>query len=382
MKNIPEFTQEASKNTLGKIKWPKENIFIYGTGSFARDIQLALEKNGIRIYGYLDHKDTKKQKINDTPVYKPDAVTLPSELRKESVVILGIHNREVNLIPIINSLKTYGFEGEILSPIDLYDHFAELGTRYWLTSKSYYGPYSKEIQSVHDILSDEKSRDLFIAIMHFRRSGDYSLLPKPDIEHQYFPPDLPAWKQPIRFVDCGAYDGDTLYSFLQSGQQFEAIAAFEPDQENYRKLSKFVIENGGRLPNISVFPCGVYSSTTQLMFETGKGEASVASQTGKNTIQCISLNDAIPTFRPTLIKMDIEGAEMDALHGAQRLITDYHPALAISAYHTPSHIWEIPLWIEKFAKQNNIQYTYHYRTHAYNNFDTIFYAMPRQKDTK
>ena len=80
--------------------------------------------------------------------------------------------------------------------------------------------------------------------------------------------------------------------------------------------------------------------------------------------------------------MDIEGAEIDALHGAQRLITDHHPALAISAYHSPTHIWEIPLWIEKLARQNDIQYTYHYRAHGHNCFDTIFYAIPRQKDTK
>lgn len=378
MKDIPEFTQEASKSNLGEVKWQEENILIYGTGSFARDIQLALEKNGTGIYGFLDHRSTNDQVINNLPVHKPDGKAPPIELRKKSLVILGIHNREVNLIPIINNLKTHGYNRELLSPIDLYDHFAEeLGTRYWLTSRTYYSSYTEEIQAVYKLLSDENSRKTFESLIHFRISGDYSLLPEPDTEHQYFPLDLPMWPQPIRFVDCGAYDGDTLHSLLQSKQQFEAIAAFEPDQDNFRKLSAYASKS--RLPNISLFPCGVYSSTTQLTFNTGKGEGSSVSQTGKTTVQCVALDECIPTFRPTLIKMDIEGAEMDALAGACQLIKEYHPALAISAYHTPAHLWEIPLWINQLATENNLHYTYHYRAHAHNCFETIFYAIPQKE---
>jgi hypothetical protein len=120
----------------------------------------------------------------------------------------------------------------------------------------------------------------------------------------------------------------------------------------------------------------VYSSTTQLSFEAGRGEASAASKSGSKMIQCVSLDECLPTFQPTLIKMDIEGAELDALHGAQKLIIACQPALAISAYHVPSHLWEIPLVIYQLAQKNNLEYTYHFRAHAHNCFDSVFYAMP------
>ena len=82
--------------------------------------------------------------------------------------------------------------------------------------------------------------------------------------------------------------------------------------------------------------------------------------------------------RVDFIKMDIEGAEMDAILGAKQLIRAYQPALAISVYHTPSHIWEIPLCICKIAEQNHIRYKYHLRAHAQNCFDSIFYAIPER----
>jgi hypothetical protein len=88
------------------------------------------------------------------------------------------------------------------------------------------------------------------------------------------------------------------------------------------------------------------------------------------------LDDALPNFAPTLIKMDIEGAEMDALQGARQFIRIHRPALALSAYHTPAHLWEIPLWVAQFAIENGLHYTYYLRSHAYNCFETVFYAVP------
>jgi len=360
------------------LDWSKGSIFIYGTGSFASDIFKVLEQHNIKPVGYIDHKKREHALVDNLRVYLPNDPGLNTEQRRNSIVILGIHNREVDIPNILGNLKQFGYSN-ILSPIDLYDHFAEeLGNRYWLTSRIYYSSYTSEVDEVYNMLSDEKSRETLRSLLRFRTTGDYSLLPQPDTEHQYFPPDLPLWLEPIRFVDCGAYNGDTIQSFVKSGFNFQAIAAFEPDQDNYRELSAYIAKNFDKLPNSSLFPCGVYSSTTQMTFETGKGEASVASRTGSSIIQCISLDESIPTFQPTLIKMDIEGAEIEALHGAGHIITKFNPALAISVYHTPAHIWQIPLLIKEIANKNGLQHTYHLRAHAHNCFDTIFYAVPNR----
>ena len=197
------------------------------------------------------------------------------------------------------------------------------------------------------------------------------MLPQPDLEHQYFPADIPQWKKPLQLVDCGAYDGDTLTNFINADIPIEAVAAFEPDQSNFQKLAKYVQEK--EIPNSFLWPCGVYSSSIQLNFSGGQGEASVISEKGSFTIQCISLDEVIPDFQPTLIKMDIEGAEMEALRGAQTIIQKYKPGLAISAYHLPSHIWEIPLWVKQMLPD---AYHYYLRAHGYNDFDIVLYAVP------
>jgi FkbM family methyltransferase len=353
--------------------------YIYGSGKFAQAVRNTLEINNIKVDGFLDHRVSESNKLSDLSVYRPNDPNIGLEQRGKSAVILGIHNRDADLPRIINALKQSGYN-RFISPIELYDHFSEeLGDRYWLTSRDFYSSRISQVERAYDLLADVKSRETFAALLRFRIGGDYATLPEPDTEHQYFPSDLPAWSNPIRFVDCGAYDGDTLQSLVNAGFRFESVAAFEPEEENFRKLSAYISRNKGFFPNASLFPCGVYSTTTQLKFEMGQGEAGTVYGNDSHMIQCIALDECIPTFQPTLIKMDIEGAEIEALRGAEKVIRDCQPVLAVSIYHTPAHLWEIPLLIHESAQRNYMQYTYHVRAHAHNGFDTIFYAVPSGK---
>lgn len=70
------------------------------------------------------------------------------------------------------------------------------------------------------------------------------------------------------------------------------------------------------------------------------------------------------------IKMDIEGAEIDALNGAAKSIKKFKPKLAISCYHKGSHLWEIPELILKI----NPEYKIHFEQHLPFECDAIVYA--------
>jgi FkbM family methyltransferase len=355
-------------------KLPAENngrlIYIYGTGTVGKDIWKLLKAKGYSIKGFIDHSHIENPSL-EVPTFQPDDQRIPIKDRKNSDVIIAIHNRAAQIPLIIENLHRLGY-GQIITLIDLYDNFAaELGERYWLTSRDFYSNHEKEILLTQNLFKDKASRELFRSLIGFRKTGDYSILSAPDMEHQYFPLDIPTWKKPIRFVDCGAFDGDTLRNFVEFNVPIEALAAFEPDQINFQKLSKYVRES--QIPNAFLWPCGVYSSSTQIKFSSGQGEASVISEKGAFTIQCISLDDAIPNFNPTLIKMDIEGAEIEALQGAQHIIQKYKPGLAISVYHFPSHIWEIPLFVKSMMPD---AYHYYLRAHGFNDFDIVLYAIP------
>jgi len=67
--------------------------------------------------------------------------------------------------------------------------------------------------------------------------------------------------------------------------------------------------------------------------------------------------------------MDIEGAELDALKGAENTIRESLPDLAICLYHSPSHLWEIPLFISSLG-----DYKFHLRNYTSFISETVLYA--------
>jgi hypothetical protein len=109
-----------------------------------------------------------------------------------------------------------------------------------------------------------------------------------------------------------------------------------------------------------------------LNFSEGDGTSSKLSASGLSLVPVVALDDILHGQPINLIKLDIEGAEPEALRGARRLIEKYRPGLAVCLYHHPHHLWAIPLWI----KELNLNYHLYCRTHAQNTFETVLYAIP------
>ena len=372
LKQLLDDVQEQKKD---KAPWLDgySPILIYGTGVFAQDIQRVLTDHGLPVHGFVDHMVRQTPSLNGIPVFTPETVQVSSKTGRDPVVVLGIHNYQANIPQIIQRLGACGFT-RVVTTIELYDFFGDvLGVRYWLTSRDFYPPLEPVLEELLALWSDESSRSLYRSILEFRLRGDASLLPPPDLVNPYHPLDLPAWQSPLRFVDCGAFNGDTLAEFIRNDIEIEAVAAFEPDLVNFNQLTHFIVDNREKMPSAQLWPCGVFSSTRQLKFETGQGMASNISSTGTMVIQCVALDEVLPTFSPNLIKMDIEGAEYDALLGARNLIAAYQPRLAISLYHRPEHLWQLPLLVERLAPG---KYQFMMRSHAQDDFDLVLYAIP------
>jgi FkbM family methyltransferase len=218
------------------------------------------------------------------------------------------------------------------------------------------------------MLADETSLKWLAAVLAFRLGGDYSSLPSPRLDDQYHPTDLPRWPERLRFIDCGAFMGDTILDLTKAGYTFEAIAAFEPDLANYGEL----VRNTAHLRSVVRFPCGVSDRARRIGFVEGQGGSSHIDSSAGNQITCVALDEALPDFRPNLIKMDVEGAEPTALEGAASIISASRPGMAISLYHHPEHLWRIPFLIDDWQ----LGYRFHLRGHAQSSFDLVLYALP------
>ena len=194
----------------------------------------------------------------------------------------------------------------------------------------------------------------------------------------YFPPGLFRLSEDEVFIDCGAYDGDTIRDLLDaSGGRFRRVYAFEADGRNFLKLRQYIDSLPASLRE-RIKPIGkaVGERAEMLRFAaTGTAAAAVvtggsASSTGVD-VPCVALDTEVAE-PPTFIKMDIEGSELAALRGARRMIAGHAPILSICVYHTQDHLWAVPLQIAGV----NPSYNLHLRPHLRESWDLVCYAVP------
>lgn len=188
---------------------------------------------------------------------------------------------------------------------------------------------------------------------------------------QYFDlPELSEDKKQLEvFIDGGCYDADTSVDFINwckiTGTE-GYVYAYELEAENqklcFEKLNKYKIAH-------KMMPYGLWSKKGKLNYcADGKGSSICENGNEVVEVDCIdSLSDKIPTF----IKMDIEGAEYQALLGAQNTIKRYKPKLAICIYHKKEDIWELPEIILKF----NPKYKLYLRHYSFAAGETVLYAI-------
>ena len=216
-------------------------------------------------------------------------------------------------------------------------------------------------------LLDQAGREEFDRQLRLHQLGDVFSLRDPEPGLQYFPKDLVTLSAGETFVDCGAYDGDTIRDFLEaSGGCFRRILALEPDSQNLAKL-----QTSNHDERVSVLPYAA-SARNETLRMSSSGPSSAISESGTIEIQCRVLDDLLADEQPTFIKMDIEGSEIDALLGAKETIRRLRPKLAICVYHRPDHLWNIPLLLKELLPDSQLSL----RSHMLDGFDTVCYCLP------
>ncbi len=144
------------------------------------------------------------------------------------------------------------------------------------------------------------------------------------------------------FVDCGAYDGDSIKSFVKMyGTGYKRVYAYEIVPEIYGTLR----ENLKEYPNIVFRNVGVSDINGTASLSVFASASSIVRGGGRSA-PVVRLDDDIDD-KITFIKMDIEGAEPMALHGAEKHIRGSRPKLAVCLYHSISHLLEIPFLIHE-----------------------------------
>jgi FkbM family methyltransferase len=248
-------------------------------------------------------------------------------------------------------------------------------------ARTYFKKNKNKIALIASFLQDDESKKTYLSIIEYRKREFFrQLFQKKEkapiyhgIENQYFINDFFKYGEDEVLVDCGAYTGDSIEAFSKVVPNFSKIIALEPDPNNFKQLRK----NYKEAKNIFLINAGVYEKDGNLSFLMEKcGNVSYLSRSSKKetiSVKVLAL-DSIEEIKKTKIsflKMDIEGAELEALKGAEKIIKRDKPRLAICLYHYNRHFIEIPEYIHSIVPEYKFWIRHHNKEYPH---ETVLYA--------
>lgn len=260
---------------------------------------------------------------------------------------------------IINFHKTYKFWG-VFDPatknIELIEQRASILKNQW-----------SEIEDFYETLSDFRSKDILIMILGnwltFQFGGINRV--KENNFKSYFDMDLLKINEEEVFVDLGAWKGDTVDDYIETyGNKFKKIYTYEILEQNINILKQKFSHNR----RIIVRPVGV-SDKKGMMYlsDNGTTDAQSLVREGNKEIETVILDEDI-TEKITFLKMDIEGAERDAILGAKKHIKEDRPKMAISIYHSNEDL----IYIFNLIRSIQPEYKFYLRYYGLPYFPTDY----------
>jgi len=216
----------------------------------------------------------------------------------------------------------------------------------------YFQENKSKFEYVFSRLADDESRRVYENIINFKISGkvDY-LYSSTEYDKNNIYSGILKLGSSESIVDLGAYDGDTIKEFTAYTKgKYNHIYALEPDDKNFKKL----VKNTQEMQSVSLYNMGAWNKQETLIFEKKAGRNSKLSAEG--TSVKVTDIDSLISGEISMIKMDIEGAELKAIEGCEKTIKKYAPKLYICAYHRNEDMFSLPMKIWEYNKNYKIYF--------------------------
>lgn len=345
-------------------------LVLYGMGDGADKLLKQLAILGIEPAGiFASDEFVRGQSFAGMPVL---TYAQARERFGEMLVLVCFGTEQPEVLANINKIAA---EQELYAP-----HMPLFGNL--LADGEFWRQYKTDLAAVAEVWADAASRAVYINYLHYMWTGRIDFLQLVTTPRAAIWPLL-ALKSDEVYLDLGAYDGDTVLEFVDLVRgSWRQIWALEPDNRNFAKLQARL--NG--LPNTRALPLAIYQHSGDLSFRGLAGRNSALAQPNGSadkavavkkqyTVSGISLDDLQRQYMdkpPTFIKMDVEGAEEQALLGGREMLAQYQPRLAVAAYHRTEDIFKLPLLLKQF----NPNYRLYLRHHPYiPGWETNIYAV-------
>ncbi|MCZ2407453.1 MAG: FkbM family methyltransferase [Burkholderiales bacterium 68-12] len=358
--------EQAVARTVRRID-PGRPVWIFGAGNFGQVVARVLQARGTAVVGFVETipriRETQGLPVVDWPAL--------ARIDSKAQLVLGIFNRATPHDQLVAIATQAGFAPPLMA-WEIYDQCAAaLGWQFWLGERSVLVAHLERLAQVAERLADDESRQTLLRLCAFRLGLDLEYSSFLSADPQYFNAlTLPPLQgKAITCIDCGAYDGDTFIELLrQPGIHCKQAFLLEPDPDNYARLVQRV---AGQHTQAVCLPLAAADRYGVLSFASGQGEGCAIGE-GDIRVAAAALDQIVPQGQVDFIKLDVEGAEALVLQGARRMIERCRPVLAVSLYHNPSDIWELPELLFSLCRD----YRFYVRQHCCNSFDSVLYAVP------
>ena len=362
------------------------NIVLVGAGGLGRKVAAGLRANDVEPLAFVDNNSARQgSKVDGIRVLSPESAA--AEFRDDAVFIVTIWgaNSPHRFAHTRDQLGALGCAVMVFPPLcwrfaeDLLPHYAQDLPHKVLEQ-------SVAVRRCLDLWADEPSRREYVSQVRFRLTADFDGLEHPVAHAQYFPDDLFGWREDEWMVDGGAYDGDTIRSLVQwRGDRFSHVLALEPDPANFGRLQGTVADLDGSVQSrIDCQRVALGSARgTLVLSATGTAASTTSDATSASlmtagatvVVEAKPMDELVAGFAPTFVKLDIEGAEPDALAGARETIRAHAPVVAVCVYHRQDHLWRLPLMLRDMRDD----YAFFLRPHNEEGWDLVCYAVPRSR---
>ncbi len=357
------------------LKQSDKPIWLYGMGDGALKVMRAMELHGLKAAGIFASDDFAREKIfcgypikrfsDVKAMYRPD----------EFIILLCFAAFRDDLYPVILDIAS---QYELYAP-DVPVVYDPECTKEDFFSPEYIKAHEEAFTAVFDKLADEQSKTVFRDVLAFKCTGKVQYLEHCTTDMNEVYRELVKPDASDVYVDLGAYNGDTVTEFLQySGGSCQKVIALEPDVRNHRKLCAqidLLKDSAGDTEFIPVH-AGAHSCEGTMTFAVGTGRSGKLSGNDKPKktieIRVCAVDDLLDGTAADVIKLDVEGAEREALIGCEKAIRCDKPRLMVSAYHRNEDLFALPLQILAM----NADYQVYLRHHRYiPAWETCYYMI-------
>ncbi len=328
--------------------------YILGINKLTKSVQKYIQVDGIIDDFTRVHSSRKKEILNI------------NEIEKDSI-ILSVSTGSPQEVK--NTLDSMGFINFNYLGFYKYSSFDLVAPPFMLDFENDFKQNYDKYKYTYNLLEDEVSKKIFEKIINFKITFDFDFMQGFTNNHdeQYFDKKLIPNIKNITFVDGGGYIGDTAEQVIKNFPDFKKIYLIEPNEQNI-KIAKRRL---GDFKNIEFLNFGLSNKKTTLNFNEEKSFSSVYG-TGTTSVNVDTLDNII-NEKIDFIKLDIEGAEQDAIAGAKNTIKKYTPIIACCIYHKAEDWYKIP---QKVLAINN-NYKIYIRHYMEGIFETVMYFIPK-----